>query len=221
MPTRLFALGLLIAFTSAPASGPWVPLFNGKNLDGWEAIGSGVWTILAGGTLVGQRDLTQAKWLPSEKENKGWRDTQAWLYTVKEYDEFDLRLEYWARYGGNSGVSIRDTTRAKHGVITPPDFTRTPSKLGYEIQISNHYPDKNPTGSIYNLAIAKTGAQKDDQWNTLEIQSRKESIRVLVNGQLVAEHAGDPARPKTGPIGLQLHDQYSVVMFRNIKLRTR
>lgn len=220
MQTPLPALLILLA-TTAFAAGPWTPLFNGKNLGGWESIGTGVWTVLEDGTLVGQRDLTKAKWAPSEKENKAWRDNQAWLYTIKEYGEFDLRLEYWVRYGGNSGVSIRDMSRAKYGVISPPDYTRTPSKTAYEIQISNHYPDKHPTGSIYNLAVAKTGAQKDDQWNTMEIQSRNESIRVLVNGQLVAEHAGDPARSKTGPIGLQLHDQYSVVMFRNIKLRTR
>ena len=31
------------------------PLFNGKNLDGWEIIGDGQWTVMADGTLVGQR----------------------------------------------------------------------------------------------------------------------------------------------------------------------
>ena len=30
---------------------------------------------------------------------------------------------------------------------------------------------------------------------------------------------GDPERSKTGPIGLQLHDQFSFVMFRNIRIR--
>ena len=45
--------------------------------------------------------------------------------------------------------------------------------------------------------------------------------KVYVNGELVAEHAGDPKRPLTGPIGLQLHDQTSFVMFRNIYLLER
>jgi hypothetical protein len=35
---------------------------------------------------------------------------------------------------------------------------------------------------------------------------------------VVAEHAGDPQRSKTGPIGLQLHDQFSIVMFRNVRI---
>jgi hypothetical protein len=28
-----------------------------------------------------------------------------------------------------------------------------------------------------------------------------------------------PDRPKSGPIGLQLHDRFSVAMFRNIRIR--
>ena len=31
------------------------PLFNGKNLDGWEIIGDGQWTVMADGTILGQR----------------------------------------------------------------------------------------------------------------------------------------------------------------------
>jgi hypothetical protein len=60
---------------------------------------------------------------------------------------------------------------------------------------------------------------KEDDWNALDISSRKDKISVRLNGKVVAEHAGDPQRPKTGPIGLQLHDQFSVVMFRNIRIR--
>jgi hypothetical protein len=44
-------------------------------------------------------------------------------------------------------------------------------------------------------------------------------IRVRLNGRLVMEHPGDPQRPKTGPIGLQLHDANTVVMFRNLRIR--
>ena len=66
---------------------------------------------------------------------------------------------------------------------------------------------------------APKGAMKEDDWNALDIISRNEKITIRLNGKVVAEHAGDPQRPKTGPIGLQLHDQFSVVMFRNIRIR--
>ncbi len=53
----------------------------------------------------------------------------------------------------------------------------------------------------------------------MQISSRKDKITGSRNGKVDAEHAGDPVRSKTGPIGLQLHDQFSFVMFRNIRIR--
>jgi hypothetical protein len=217
VPALLLALHLPVA---QPAAG-WSTLFNAKDLSGWEQIGEAVWTVLQDGSLVGQRDLRKVPLFSSEPEYRSWLNTQAWLYTKKEYGEFDLRLQYWMRFGGNSGVSIRDVSRARHAVTNPPDFKRTPSRIGYEIQINNHYPDNSPTGSIYTFVTAKPGVQIDDQWNTLEIEARKDIIRVRLNGQLVAEHSGDPKRALRGPIGLQLHDQYTVAMFRNIEIRER
>ena len=202
------------------------PLFNGKNLDGWEIIGDGQWTVMADGTLLAQRTADVRKLLEpgakftSKQDFSAWENNQSWLYTKRnDFAEFDLHVEFWTRTNGNSGISIRDTSRAKYGVTTPPDYKRTPSKIGYEIQINNRYPDPHPTGSIYGFDDAKPGAMREDDWNSLDISSRNDKISIRLNGKLVAEHAGDPARPKAGPIGLQLHDQFSVVMFRNIRIR--
>lgn len=200
-------------------------MFNGKDLSGWEVIGDGFWQFLPDGTLLGERrpskdEPAKGKESFTRAEYRAWRDNQSWLYTLRnDYGEFDLHLEFWTRTMGNSGVSLRDPSRAKYGVTIPADFTKTPSKLGYEIQINNQYPDPHPTGSIYGFIDAKVGAQKDNDWNSMDIESRNEIIRVKVNGVLVAEHPGDPKRPKTGPIGLQLHDQFSVIQFRNVKIR--
>jgi hypothetical protein len=53
----------------------------------------------------------------------------------------------------------------------------------------------------------------------MEIESRSDRISVWLNGVMVAEYAGEPGRPKVGPIGLQLHDQFTFAMFRNIRIR--
>ena len=98
--------------------------------------------------------------------------------------EYHLHLEYWIPPGGNSGLSMRDGSRA-HNAIRERDSGRA-------------------------------GA-----WNSMEIESRDASIRVRLNGQVVAESPGDPARSKSGPIGLQLHDQFTMAMFRNIRIRER
>jgi hypothetical protein len=199
-------------------------LANG--LGNWEVLGDGIWTLRSDGVLAAHRkpDIAALEALGESmtlKQYHAWHSVQSWLYTKKEYEEFDLRFEYWVRTPGNSGISIRDPSRAKCGLTLPPDFSKTPSKLGYEIQINSQWPDRYPTGSIYGLASAETGLQNDGEWNAMNVESRKGGIRVLVNGIVAAEHAGDPARPNQGPIGLQLHDQSSVVLFRNIWIRER
>jgi hypothetical protein len=51
------------------------------------------------------------------------------------------------------------------------------------------------------------------------VDSRRDFIRIRINGEVVAEHPGLSERSKTGPIGLQLHNKNTIVMFRNIRLR--
>jgi hypothetical protein len=227
MTVRLESIALLFLLPLTTfAAADWKPLLNGKNLDGWEVIGDGQWTVMADGTLLGQRIGDYRKMfvpggpLPTPQQFKGWIDTQSWLYTVRnDFGEFDLQLDYWTKTTGNSGISLRDPTRAKWAIVTPPDYKRTPSKMGYEIQINNRFPDPHPSGSIYGFMDAPKEAQHEDDWNHMEVASRNDKITIRLNGKVVAEHPGDPQRPKTGPIGLQLHDQFSIIMFRNIRIR--
>lgn len=200
------AVAAAVVMCVTPASAEWVEMFNGKDLDGWEPVGDGIWTVMRDGTILGQRDLKNAV-------------HQAWLYSRKDYGEFDLQLEYWTRHQGNSGISIRDTSRARWAVGEEWDRNRTPSHIGYEIQISMGYAGRYASGSVYLFDEGKPGVQIDNDWNHLEIQSRNDAIRIYLNGQLVSEHPGDSARPKAGPIGFQLHDRNSVVMFRKVRIR--
>jgi hypothetical protein len=142
--------------------------------------------VLRDGTLVGQRDL---------REKPNTDPNQAWLYTKQNFREFDLEMEWWTRFGGNSGISIRDSSRARHTFGAEADPKRTPARIGHEIQISNGYSDSYPTGSIYLFQKARTGVQIENDWNRFEIAVRDSSIRVRLNGQLVAEHANHHGRP--------------------------
>ncbi|HVO98791.1 MAG TPA: DUF1080 domain-containing protein [Bryobacteraceae bacterium] len=204
----------LLLFAGLTASGAgWENLLNGKNLDGWEIVGDGLWNVMRDGALVGQRDL-------SIKYEQNLPVNQSWLYTKKEFGEYDLHVEWWTRHGGNSGVSIRDTSRAIHSIVGPQiDAKQTPSHVGYEIQISNGYRDQYPSGSVYLFDAAKTGSQIPDDWNTFDIEVRDSGIKVTMNGVLVSQYKGEPGRPLKGPIGLQLHDPTTVAMFRNIRIK--
>src|SRR5258708_34850273 len=90
-------LPCIILLAGSLAAADWKPLFNGKNLDGWEVIGDGQWTVMADGTLLGQRIgdlrkmLTPGGPLPTPQQFKGWVDTQSRLYTRRsDFGEFDL-----------------------------------------------------------------------------------------------------------------------------------
>jgi hypothetical protein len=227
-------LCLILPLAVSPAfSQQWRDLFNGKSLDGWQVRGEGIWTVMENGVLLGQRQHDKPSspfadpWPITDKQYRSWLNPQAWLYTVRnDFGEFDLHVEYFVPPQGNSGVSIRDVSRA-HDVIREPNdqvvppttLKGSPAHIGYEIQIIDGDSATYPSGSVYLFAAGKTGLQKRADWNSLDIESRNDRIRVKLNGELAAESPGDPARSKTGPIGLQLHDQFSFVMFRNIRIR--
>lgn len=195
-------------------------LFNGKNLEGWEQHGDGLWLVVPDGILMGQHSQPDGKpfgvWPVTDRQYRTWKNQQSWLYTKGEFGEYDLHVEYWLPPGGNSGISIRDTSRGDKSYGIPDQIT--PAHIGYEIQIIDEPNSKYPTGSIYTFVAAPDGVQKAGEWNSLDIESRDALIRVRLNGRVVSEHAGDPKRSKRGPIGLQLHDRFSVVLFRNITI---
>ena len=209
----------------------WQPLFNGKNLDGWEVRGESTWTVLPDGALLGQRSHASepsSAWPVTRTQYDSWFYRQSWLYTVASFDEFDLHVEYIMPPKANSGISIRDLSRA-HFVIGEADSARpdlvtalksSPAHVGYEIQlIDDRAPEKYMSGSIYSFVAAPANLQRTGDWNSIDIESRHSGIRVKVNGTFAAEFAGDPARSLVGPIGLQLHDQFTFALFRNIRIR--
>ena len=206
---RLIAVLLLLSCAGRAAG--WRDLLEGGKLDAWQTVGEGVWTVTRERTLIGQRDTRK----PHIKTDPD----QAWLYTKQDFGNFDLHIEWWTRLNGNSGISLRDTSRARYSFGAEADRNKTPSHIGYEIQISNGYRDKFGSGSLYLFQPATAGHQIENDWNAFDIECRSDAIRVKLNGKLVMQHAGDPQRSKTGPVGLQLHDLQSLVMFRNIRIR--
>ncbi len=189
-PSLLFVL--MLAF-SASAAAAWKPLFNGKDLSGWEQVGKAVWRVEEK-MIVGS----------SDPANPG----TGWLVTRREYSDFRLRLKFWITPGGNSGVAIRDTSHARGA--------RTPAHLGYEIQILDVPHEKNPTGSIYDLAPARDGKIKSGQWNEFLITCKGPRIEVMLNGEKVAETANN--RSRRGAIGLQMHSPNMTVKFKDLEI---
>ena len=92
------ALVLLTSFggnhAAAEEADGFVPLFNGKNLDGWQGA-TDVYVVEDG-------KLVCRKHGPGEQES-----THQNLFTTKEYADFTLRFEFKLEPGANNGVAVR------------------------------------------------------------------------------------------------------------------
>ena len=183
-------------------------LFNGRDLSGWEHVGSGGFSVENGLlTTSGGMGLL-------------W-------YTRRKVGDAVLRVVYRVRRPeDNSGVFIRIADR-------PPDPWFAVHH-GYEVQILATGDEWHATGCIYSMSSVTARADKPPgEWNEMDIIMQGERVTVLVNGTQVTEfETGQPVPPRTrdyepergprpahGYIGLQNHDAASVVQFGEVSVR--
>ena len=202
-------LVLLFAITPVQAGdkSDFTPLFNGKDLTGWELKQSK-------GDIKDSWSVVDS--ILTCKAGGGW------ISTDKQYGNYVLRVEWRIQEGGNSGVFLR-VPGVKEGM--------SPSQTGMEIQIlddnSAKYKGKlKPyqfSGSIYTFVpCAKPVFKGIGTWNTFEITCKGDKVTVVYNGEKVAEadmntSAEFAKRPHKGFIGLQNHG--SAVEFRKVEIK--
>jgi hypothetical protein len=130
----------------------------------------------------------------------------SWLRTEKTYADFILELDY--AIAGNSGVFFRSA------------LDKNPAFTGYEMQILADHgrePTRHTTGAIYEVVGATRNMSKPaGEWNHARIEARGAHIRITLNGETIVDVEND--RSVKGYIGLQNHDDRSVVKFRNIRV---
>lgn len=193
-----FPTGDVVAPFPAPG---FDPLFNGKNLDGWDVFGHSGWSV-QNGELVGTAPNDQNK-------------VHGWLMNRGDFEDFELRLEYRLPPGGNSGVYIR-------AVPNPSEINEFDMN---EVQLlddtSLRYDDVRP--NMRNAALWKVWPASPslklppNQWHRLTIRVQGDGIQIWSNDVKVT--AGKlPSEKSIGKkIGLQLMS--SEVRFRNIQVR--
>ncbi len=196
-------LGLLL--TNVRVEPEWTPLFNGRDLSGWEHVGPGQF-VLEDGTLRTQGGMGLL-WYKDKLEN------------------VVLRVVYRNLGGVNSGVFIR--------IPEKPTEPWMPVNRGYEVQIDDRGDDYHVTGVLYSLTKAAARPSHADSWNTMDITLDGERTIVKVNDVLVTDFQEGQTvppkkeqwepdrgpRPRAGYIGLQNHDDKDVVYFREVSVR--
>jgi hypothetical protein len=185
-----------------PEQPGWVQLFNGKDRDGWKAIGHDGWRV-ENGVLIGETKGTDVGWLMSQRE----------------YTDFELKLDYRLSARSNSGVFLRAWPE---GPVNGSEFL--------EIQLIDDQLIKDPrakTGAIYGAVAPKEVATPTGQWHHLEIRIQNRLVKVEINGsELTAANLDDykhlfgrfpGLNQAKGRIGLQVYP--SRVEFRKIEIK--
>jgi hypothetical protein len=200
-------LAILLCCGAACAA-DWTPIFNGKNLDGWEMVGPGRFVVEDG--LMKTEGGMGLLW-----------------YTRRQFGNATLRVVFKTTSpSSNSGVYIRFPEQPKDAWYAVHN--------GYEVQIDAAGDEWHCTGSLYSLSkVTKRTQKPTGEWNTMEISLRGQKTIVRLNGEVVNEFDGNQAvperkawyepvrgpRPDAGYMGLQNHDAKSTVYFREVSYK--
>jgi len=172
------------------------PLFNGKDLTGWEGD-TGVWSV-DGGEILG----------------KGPQKKNQFLFNKQELTDFRLTLEIkLTPHGGNSGVQIRSVP------------VEGGEARGCQADAGAGWWGKLYEEGARGLLFPKKGQAfdgdkfiKKEDWNVYEILVVGNKIRTAINGNLCTDLEDEKIAPK-GRIGLQVHAGGPMeVRFRNFQL---
>jgi glucose/arabinose dehydrogenase len=210
--TSFVAAEELNTLSEAEKKAGWKLLFDGKTTKGWrnyqaKGISDG-WKIVNGA-------LTRA--------GKGAGD----IITAKQYDSFELSLEYNISKGGNSGIMFHVDEKGKRAWHSGPE-------IQIQDNVDGHDPQKS--GWLYQLYSSKDDSTKPaGQWNQFRMTITPKQCAIYMNGLRYARFVKGSedwkkrvAKSKfskyatfgastTGHICLQDHG--NLVAYRNIKIR--
>jgi hypothetical protein len=207
MPRLLLVL-LLFAPYSIRAAEPflepgYIPLFDGQSLSGWE----------------GATQPAESCWKAEQGMIICTGQKGTWLRSKEQHGDFNLRLEYKLKSGGNSGIYIR----------VPENGDHHGDGAGIEVQVlddqAGQYRNLKPyqyTGSLYAIAPATHHVGREPgHWNSLEINCRGTKYHVIHNGVTIiaTDESVFPelkGRLTKGFLGLQNHSEE--VWYRNLRI---
>src|SRR5690554_3556469 len=192
-----FLMLTLISMSVLASDAKWKSLFNGKNLKGWNVHGTEKWYV-EDGLLVCESGPDKA---------------YGYLSTKKNYDDFELEVEFLQEADGNSGVFFRST------------FEGT-KVSGWQVEVA---PPNHDTGGIYEsygrgwlvrIPDEKENILKMDEWNSMKIRVEGGHVTTWLNGQQMVDINDEKIAAGKGAIALQIHDGGGIkVKWRNLKVR--
>ena len=205
----------------------WQLLFDGETLNGWkrfnhDTIGP-LWSVRDGAILCDGEGLG---------EGSGAHGGS--LITTREFENFELVLDYKLSPGGNSGVlyHVVEDPKYKYDYETGPEFQLLDDG-GWQGELR----DEQKAGSNYDMYAAPANKKVNPagEWNTARIIYINGHVEHWLNGEKTVEFEEgsedfkkrfdnskwkdhpDWNKSKSGAIALQDHG--APVYFRNIRIK--
>jgi len=165
-----------------PKEKGFVPIFNGKDLTGWEGLVE---------NPIKRRQMSKTA-LKQAQEKANAQMMQDWfvkdgvigfkgegynnICTIKDYGDFEMLVDWKITHGGDSGIYLRGTPQVQIW-----DTART--DVGAEVGSGGLYNNQNNTSKP--LVVADNPI---NEWNTFRIKMIGERVTVYLNGKLVTDN---------------------------------
>jgi hypothetical protein len=173
------------------------PLWDGRTLNGWHAIGKGEWKIESGAIHATH---------PRSEDHYGH------LITDRAYTNFTARLKFKS-LKGNSGFYFRIEEKGASGV------SGFQAEIDPKNDIGGLY-ETNGRGWVTKPKAASIKQWfKPGDWNEMMIAAVGTRVTVHINGHKAAELTNDTLGRLHGKLALQLHgDQDVDVWFKDLEI---
>ena len=189
------------ADTGEPASTATsaIQLFNGQDLDGWEIVNNGQFSV-EDGVL---------------KLDRG----TGWLRSSETFGDFVLTMEFrFLEEEANSGIFVRTAPTSRNDDRGYPDN-------GYQIQFRDIITGARPLGQMipygappfeheFDIEALNEAYKPTGEWQTYEITAEGENLSVRLNGVLIT--TATSIKNLTGHIGIQ--GEGGLLEFRKIEV---
>ena len=209
---RFFVIAILTTTSAsviAQENNEFKPLFNGKDLEGWQQLGGTAKYRVVDDAIVGES-------VPNTPNS--------FLCTQKLYRNFVLEYEYKCDNLLNSGVQFRSNAYPIDVFFQNGKKKRKVAAgrvHGYQVEIDPNKPDRMWSGGIYDegrrgwlfpgaqggdaAAFTKAGqsAYKPDEWNKVRVECKGNRIRTWLNDVPRADF--EDKLTSHGFIALQVH----------------
>ncbi len=178
----------------------WIPLFNGKNIDGWRINENPQTFSVKDGEIV----------------VKGNRSHMFYMGPVAtaDFQNFEFKADIMTKPGANSGIYFHAKFQESGWPIRY-----------YESQVNQTHGDPKKSGGLYNVKDVFTTPVKDNEWYTHYIKVEGKHVVVKLNDKVVVDYQ-EPEnlerkspRLSRGTFALQGHDPGSEIHYKNIMVK--